>query len=116
MRRDYLILGRGAPSKDGIPIRRGDRPGRAGLVGDILRCSARDTLQRLRHALGKNRPGRSTSAFGWRAVVTPNTKCSDGPELTSTGVPTGIERQKRLVRYCRGYLRPSACVVPLNWP
>jgi hypothetical protein len=37
-------------------------------------------------------------------------------ELTSTGVPTGIERQKRLVRYCRGYLRPSACVVPLNWP
>ena len=39
-----------------------------------------------------------------------------GQELTSTGVPTGIERQKRLVRYCRGYLRPSACVVPLNWP
>ena len=35
-----------------------------------------------------------------------------GQELTSTGVPTGIERQKRLVRYCRGYLRPSACVVP----
>jgi hypothetical protein len=39
-----------------------------------------------------------------------------GQELTSTGVPTGIERQKRLVRYCRGYVRPSACVVPLNWP
>ncbi len=39
-----------------------------------------------------------------------------GQELTSTGVPTGIERQKRSVRYCRGYLRPSARVVPLNWP
>jgi hypothetical protein len=39
-----------------------------------------------------------------------------GQELISTGAPTGIERQKRLVRYCRGYLRPSACVVPLNWP
>jgi len=37
-------------------------------------------------------------------------------ELTSTGVPTGIERQKRSVRYCRGYLRPTACVVSLNWP
>jgi hypothetical protein len=37
-------------------------------------------------------------------------------ELTSTGDPTGIERQKRFGRFLSwGYLRPFACVMPMNW-
>src|SRR5467141_3700846 len=73
------------------------------------------------HSLGQIRPSCSIAVYGssssdsCRSSRMPAT-AESGQELTSTGVPTGIERQKRLVRYCRGYLRPSACVVPLNWP
>jgi hypothetical protein len=49
-----------------------------GSAGDILRPRARDAVQRLRHALGKNSPRPVDFHFGVRAVVTPNASAAMG--------------------------------------
>jgi DNA helicase-2/ATP-dependent DNA helicase PcrA len=63
-------------------------------------------------ALGEFKPPAATAEHWQDFEATVST-----PSRNAVGWP-GAEpgRRKRLVRYCRGYLRPSAFVVPLNWP
>jgi hypothetical protein len=97
-RASHALRPAGSLSRPRRPLSRGSSP--SGYPAEPL-----VSFQINRQLSGWNLPPLVIRAFG-----------AHGQELTSTGVPTGIERQKRLVRYCRGYLRPSACVVPLNWP
>jgi hypothetical protein len=72
--------------------------GQRGRPGTALQHCPMAALLEPADAAGQTRFGR----FGPRADIN---RCTNG-----------IERLKRLVRYCRGYLGPSACVVPLNRP
>jgi hypothetical protein len=79
-----------------------------------------ETPSAFSHSQGQTLPSRAAAG---NVRFAPKTGHSDvtiwtaesRQELASTGVPTGIERQNVLVGFCRGYLRPFACVMPMNW-
>ncbi len=83
---DALIRGEG-----------GDRPEPRGPAGDTLRRGARDAVQRLRYALGKDRFRPIDFHFGVRAVVIIQDSAAMGqstkPEVMGRAAHSGVQRR-----------------------